>query len=274
MPINADRRKLLLRLMPQGLPVTRKWLLIRPEFDRHAIDNLVKSHQLKVISQGVYQDPTSPIKWEGVVICLQNIHGLDLVVGGLSALELQGYMHYLPLSGERIIHLYGPDHFPHWVDTLNERLPDVKFQRHSALKGLGTTGIISRSWGSSPTEDLQRYMLSTAERAYLELLKSVPDSISFEYADQLLQGMTSLSPVRLETLLRACRDIKVRRLFYWLAARQRHQWFERLPDPEKLDDLGLGKGYRMLIKGGKLDTRYLITVPEEMWTRRTPTTAK
>ncbi len=102
----------------------------------------------------------------------------------------------------------------------------------------------------------------------------VPGSVSFEHAAQLLQGMTSLSPRRLETLLRKCTSVKVRRLFYWLAERQNHAWFRKLPALNDLDELGSGSGNRMLATNGKLDAKYRITVPEEMWSPPTPTIAR
>ena len=112
------------------------------------------------------------------------------------------------------------------------------------------------------------------ERAYLEILKDVPDTVSFEHADQLMQGLTTLSPRRLEKLLKKTQNVKVRRLFYWFAERHQYAWLKKLPDPYVLDDLGMGAGNRVLVKGGKLDTKYKITVPEEMWTGTANTTNK
>ena len=77
----------------------------------------------------------------------------------------------------------------------------------------------------------------------------VPKSISFEHADQLLQGLTTLSPRRLERLLKRTRNIKVRRLFYWFAERNNFPWFQKLPSPDTLDDLGLGSGKRITVSG-------------------------
>lgn len=243
--------------------MTKKWLLAQgPEFDRHAVDNLVKSRQLEVLAPGVYKLPATRLSWEGVVASLQTILGLDLFVGGMSALEIHGYSHYLPLSHQHTVHLYGSDPLPSWV---NGSVADVTFVRHSALRTLDEAGLVTRQIDNMRDNSLQ-YSLSSAERAYLEILMDVPEDISFEHADQLLQGMMSLSPRKLETLLRACRDIKVRRLFYWLAERHHHPWLDRLSGPTELDDLGLGSGNRMLVKGGKLVTRYMITVPEDMWT--------
>lgn len=41
--------------------------------------------------------PGATLTWEGVVCCLQNVLKTDLSVGGLTALELKGYSHYVAL---------------------------------------------------------------------------------------------------------------------------------------------------------------------------------
>ena len=89
-----------------------------------------------------------------------------------------------------------------------------------------------------------------------------------------MQGLTTLAPHRMEKLLRICRSVKVRRLFYWYAERNHHAWFNKLPEPKTLDELGLGSGNRVLAKGGKLVANYKITVPEELWTPTANTTNK
>ena len=283
MPTNANRRELLQTLVPEGLPVTKHWLTRQSsEFDRHALDNLLKSRQLKALAPGVYMRAGTHLTWQGVVASLQTIFGTDLGVGGLTALELQGFAHYLPLSRQRTVHLYGKDVLPSW---LNHALPAVQFVRHNRLPSLGGTGLVHREYDTlertllDVTVPGQRqgswpFTLSSPERAYLEVLMDVPARISFEHANQLLQGMTTLSPRRMEQLLRKCTNVKVRRLFYWMAERNAYAWFNKLPAPEALDALGVGHGNRVLAKGGRLDSKYRITVPEEMWTPPAPTTDK
>jgi hypothetical protein len=101
---------------------------------------------------------------------------------------------------------------------------------------------------------------SSKERAVLELLDELPKHESFHQADALMEGMTDLSPRRLQTLLEACASVKVKRLFLFFADRHRHAWLSRL-DTSGID---LGSGKRVLVKGGKLDPRYKITVPADL----------
>ena len=74
-----------------------------------------------------------------------------------------------------------------------------------------------------------------------------------------MEGLANLSPRRMQSLLESTRSVKVKRLFLFFADRHQHRWLDYI-SREKID---LGKGKRMLVKGGKLDTKYLITVPEE-----------
>lgn len=63
--------------------------------------------------------------------------------------------------------------------------------------------------------------VSSPERAILEALDELPAHATFDNLDMIFQGLTNLRSRRLMTLLRACRSIKVKRLFFvfavWLA---------------------------------------------------------
>ena len=103
-------------------------------------------------------------------------------------------------------------------------------------------------------------VLSTAERAVLELLDELPERESFHQVDKLMEGLSTLSPHRLQRLLSECRNVKVKRLFLFLADRHPHAWLKHI----QRDQIDLGKGKRMLVKGGKLNSTYHITVPEDL----------
>jgi len=274
MPVNAGIRSELINLVPYGLVVTRGWLMEKG-LKRHSIDNLVKSEQLLPLCQGVYKRPETKLKWQGVVCSVQRM-GSDLTLGGLSALALHGYAHYLSLSQQKTVHLYGADKLPSWANKLIE---DVKFVRHSDTRLLGHGLYVHHDFDGKKgtTKNLDPLLgfttempgvdeswpltVSSPERALFEVLSDVPERVSFEHADQLMQGLSTLSPRRLEKLLARTGNVKVKRLFFWFADRHRHAWCKKLDS----NDFDLGKGKRMLTKGGKLDKKYQITVPEEMY---------
>jgi hypothetical protein len=103
-------------------------------------------------------------------------------------------------------------------------------------------------------------LVSTPERALFELLDELPGHDSFHQVDMLVEGLRTLSPRRLQLLLTHCRSIKVKRLFFWFAERHRHTWLKKL-NPADID---LGTGKRVLVKDGRLDPKYLITVPGDL----------
>jgi hypothetical protein len=259
MAVNVIRRKELYEIMPEGLVTTHKWLM-ENNLTRHAIDNLVKSNQLESLSKGVYVRNANKISWQSVVFSLQKILKTDLVIGGLTALEIQGLSHYLSLSENKTVHLFGNDVLPEWVNNLDL---NVKFVRHTTnslfAKNLEENKQLppftsQRDWDN----DNRKLNLSLPERAYLEVLLDVPQKITFEHADQLMQGLTTLSPRNLQKTLEYCQNVKVKRLFFWFADRQNYVWLGKI----NRESITLGSGNRMLIKGGKLDTKYKITVPE------------
>jgi len=86
----------------------------------------------------------------------------------------------------------------------------------------------------------------------------LPEEVSFEHAEELMQGLTQLSPRKLDGLLRDCQNVKVKRLFFWLADRFQYPWRKKL----NVDDYNLGAGKRVVAVGGQLDKQYQITVPK------------
>ena len=252
----------LINLVPHGLVVTRKWLLAQG-LGKHSIDNAVKSGQLNALAYGVYERPGNYLKWEGVITSLQRM-GYSAVAGGLTALGLQGYAHYLPLGNREYVHVYSGCALPAWINKLlrHDTNVDVEFVWHNTTRLFKDTNTVSKigdreiNWADNPLP----LLISTPEKAFLEVLFEVPQNVSFEHADQLLQGLVTLSPRRLHALLLNCQHIKTKRLFFWFLQRHEHAWINKL-NP---DDYDLGAGKRMIVKGGKLDRRYQITVPESM----------
>jgi Transcriptional regulator, AbiEi antitoxin, Type IV TA system/Transcriptional regulator, AbiEi antitoxin N-terminal domain len=265
------------RDLPEGLVVDAAWLRKRG-YSRQLLNHYTGNGWLEQPARGVYQRPRGKLGWQQVVISLQALLQWPLVVGGRTALELQGYAHYLPRELKEV-HLYGPKPPPGWV----EKLPlDVRFAYHNGSKLFRkdpiTRGLSSLNWnlkqdhgksndpihGSWTIQPWGQWewplTLSTPERALFELLDELPSHESFHQVDMLMEGLSNLSPRRLQKLLVDCKNVKVKRLFFYFADRHPHAWLKRL-DKDAID---LGEGKRMLVKNGKLNKVYLITVPEDM----------
>lgn len=182
-----------------------------------------------------------------------------ILVGGLSALALSRLSHYIPLGPTPRIHLYSGQRLPTWLGKLPVR---AEFERHLTGKiwpkdlNLETPIVLDHDW----RDDLPSLRYSSPEKALIELMVGVPSNISFEHVDEIMQNATTLSPTKLDTLLRACVSIKAKRLFLWFAKRQNYAWFKKL----NAINYDLGSGKRVVAKGGVLDKEFLITVPTHM----------
>ena len=262
--VKESYKQSLKTLLPYGMLATKKWLA-EQGLSAHALDNAVKTDTLLLLATGVYSQYSRAVTWEGVVASMQrmDVNNSDnlpsVIVGGLSALSLSGLSQYLSLGSTPHIHLCAKGKLPSWLGRLS--LP-VECVGHS-------TNTLWPEWLIKDKSFIRQYeweaelppvYFSCPEKALLELLVDLPDAVSFEHADELMQGLVNLSPRKLDTLLKACKSVKVKRLFFWLAKRQAYPWFNKL----NVEDYDLGSGKRVVAKGGKLDTDYLITVPSHM----------
>lgn len=253
------------RLLPEGLLVDAAWLSAHG-YSTSLRSQYVSSGWLEQPTRQVYRRTRGSLSWQQVVVSLQTLLEKQLIVGGRTALELLGFAHYLAHQTTEV-HLYGPTRPPAWLGKLplterfvyhnSERL----FQKGDSQ--LPTTpgetvpaDLLTQPWGQWEWN----LILSSPERALLELLAELPEHESFEQVDKLVEGLANLSPRRLEQLLAACRSVKVKRLFFFFADRHNHAWLKRI-DKNTID---LGKGKRMLVRGGKLNSAYQITVPEQL----------
>ena len=244
--------------LPEGLLADAAWMEANG-YSSALRSQYVRAGWLDSPARRVYRRSRTPLTWQQVVMSLQTLLDLPLAVGGRTALEQQGYAHYLSAT-MREVHLYGPKRPSTWLADLPL---DVTFRWHNSLR-------LFPGDADAPPEPSPA-MLSAAgvtlsvrysskERAVLELLDELPERESYHQVDALMEGLSDLSPRRLQTLLEACASVKVKRLFLFFADRHRHAWRSRI-DVSRVD---LGSGKRVLVKGGRLDPTYHITVPSDL----------
>lgn len=273
----TGKLKQLEQFLPEGLLVDAAWLSAHG-YSTSLRTKYVASGWLEQPARRVYRRPRGQLGWQQVVVSLQTLLGYRLTVGGRTALELQGYAHYLSQDLSEI-HLHGPARPPNWLTTLplkerfvyhNSRplfeadLEDVSFpslvpERAPDKQGersFQNAGLRALPWGQWDWP----ITVSTPERAVLELLDELPQRESFDQVDVLMESLSDLAPRRLQNLLVRCRSVKVKRLFLFFADRHRHAWLKHV-DRAAID---LGSGKRMLVKDGRYDPVYEITVPKEL----------
>lgn len=263
------------RLLPEGMLADARWLTDKG-YPSPLRASYLDNGWLERLGRGVFRRPSpTPVHWQQVVASLQTLLGRNVVVGGRTALELQGYAHYPSPHGPRTVHLHGDDGpLPGWLRSFDE----PRFVYHNTRRLFPSLPVaesmdvyrntVPYGDGLAAPDDLvwrrldfaRGVVMSTPERAVLELLDELPARESFHQADMLVFGLMNLRPGRMSRLLSACQSVKVKRLFLWFAERHDHQWFERLD----LETVDLGRGKRMLVRGGRFDSKYQITMPVDI----------
>ncbi len=258
--------------LPEGLLVDAAWLSGQG-YSTSLRSQYVSAGWLKQPARRVYQRPRGELTWQQVVISLQTLLEHDVAVGGRTALDMHGLAHYLKQRTTNIF-LHGPKAPPTWLATLPGTIT-YRYRNDARLfsKSRVTTaphtltavgdgrislpgGLMAVPWGPWNWP----LVISSPERAILELLDELPDDESFHQVDMLMQGFATLSPSRMQALLADCHSVKVKRLFFFFADRHRHAWLKRV-DRTAID---LGRGKRMLVKGGRYDQKHMITVPGDL----------
>lgn len=251
---NGGKLNRLMNALPEGVVAPSMWLKsqgISPQLARKYVMN----GWLRKEAHGCYALPGSPVIWEGVLLGLSRLGGLRLHVGGKSALSRSGDVHYLELGGESKVEVWSNSKPPSWVTEvqLNSSL-DFKhgniFSASANETGLAELKTGVRDW---------TLKMSYPERAILEFLSGLGNSKEdFQYASEMVEGLTLARPALVQQLLEACTSVRVKRLFLFLATFHQLRWLKKI-DLSKVDT---GSGKRQIVKGGRLDSQFQITVPE------------
>lgn len=257
---NESKLAALARLLPEGVAAPSAWLTSQG-FSRQLVRKYVKSGWLKPLARGVFVRPAHPVDPTGIILGLQHLAGAPFHLGGISALNRQGHVQYLPLGFEATIHLWGRDAAPAWVTAIKLREHFVFHRERLFEECANAIGLVSlptgvRDWTVTA---------SSLERAIMEVLSLVDESeSSFVHAAELFESLTVMRPKVVAELLAACRSLKTKRLFLFLGSRYQYPWFEKL-DRSAID---LGKGKRLIVRGGRYNKEFRITVPERFGAER------
>lgn len=245
----------LYQMLPDGVVAPASWLA-EQGYSMQLLYQYTKSGWLQKSSRGSYIRSDTNLSWQGAVLGLQKLGQETFHIGGITSLNLQGYAHYLPLNELQTIYLYGTQKLPAWFQTIKLE------QTFSMMKKpyFGTVGLKSIP---SNIKDWEM-VVSSPERAIVELLYQVkPDGLSFEFAAEIFEGLTTLRPTLIHELLGMCKNIRVKRLFLFMTSYFNHPWAKHI----KTNNLELGSGRMQIVKNGVFDNEFLITVPKEYHAR-------
>lgn len=238
------------KVLPRGV-MTSSWLE-RQHISRTEQHKYVKSGWLVRMDKGLYRFASVTPSLYGVLASLREQHGLTYRIGATSALELQGYSHYVPM-GKPQAYLFTSisQRLPKWM---KEREWEMDCHEFCSKAFSGETGVTKIE-----TEGLA-LTVSTPELAIMECLLLAPDFYGLMDVYYLMESLTTLRPSVVTELLEECGSFKVKRLFLYMAEKAGHAWFKRID----LDNVTLGSGPRSFGRGGVRVAKYNIIVPKEL----------
>ncbi len=249
---NGSKINQLLKAWPRGTVAVQSWLSKRGVY-RQLVEAYHNTAWLNRVGRGAFARADDKVEWTGGLYAIQEQMGLAIHAGAKTALEMQGYAHFLKLGKGARVSLFGsPDEkLPAWFKKHDW---DVKLH-YTATKLFPhetNLGLTKKEEGSYSVT------ISSPERAVMEILHLVPQEESLEEAILLMEGLTTLRPRLVQTLMEQCRSVKVKRLFMCLGEDCNHPWVNKLD----LSKVSFGRGKRMIVKGGHFDPKYKITLPK------------
>jgi hypothetical protein len=249
--IKSKKINYLIQNWPAGAVYLSSWLK-QSDISGQLLNRYKKSGWLESVGNGAVKRVGDEVGYQGALYALQSQRDSTIHVGGKSALELQGRLHYLKLKTTAIT-LFGDwkEHLPLWFSSTDW---GVSLEHHR-------TSFLPRDLELIELEVKNlKIKISSPLRAYLECLYLAPEKQDLMECYELMEGLNNLRPMQVQKILEACTSIKVKRLFVFMAEKSGHAWFKHV-DMSKVD---LGTGKRSIVIGGHLDRKYQITLPREL----------
>ncbi len=249
--INSKKINYLISDWPAGTVYLSSWLK-KSGISGQLLDRYKKSGWISSIGNGAVKRFGDEVGYQGALYALQSQKGSSIHVGGKSALELQGRLHYLKLQTSAVC-LFGDwkEHLPLWFSKTDW---GVRFEYHR-------TSFLPVDFELIDFEVKNfSVKISSPLRAFLECLYLAPEKQDLIECYELMEGLNNLRPVQVQKALEVCESIKVKRLFVYMADKAGHSWFKHLD----LREVNLGTGKRSIVMGGQLEPKYQITLPKEL----------
>ncbi|MDR1554127.1 MAG: type IV toxin-antitoxin system AbiEi family antitoxin [Prevotellaceae bacterium] len=219
-------------------------------------DQLLKKYRnsgwLSALSKGVMYRTGDKLLAYPALSCYNTQLEKNFHIAAHSALELNGFNHYVPM-GKPVLMVGHPKQqlLPDWMKK------DV-FDK--VLKFFSTETFLKPQLSTVNVDGVD-LLVVLPEQAFLECLLLAPKQYAYMDLYYIMEQMTTLRPEILQDLLEHTDNIKVKRMFLYMAEKAGHYWFD-LFNVTKIDT---GTAKHQLVENGVYVPKYKITVPKELY---------
>jgi Transcriptional regulator, AbiEi antitoxin, Type IV TA system/Transcriptional regulator, AbiEi antitoxin N-terminal domain len=248
---NEIKLKKLLDLHVPGTIILASWLEANG-FSYDLQQRYRKSGWLESVGVGAFKRPNETVTWQGALYSLQKQASLPIYIGGLTALSMLGFSHYIRTDAESV-YLFSDlkTRLPAWFKKYSWREPINHIRTSFLPKGVGMDDYNEKPFSLT---------IASPERAIFECLYLTPGKLDLMETYQIMSGLVNLRPGILQKLLEGCNSIKVKRLFLYMSKKTNNQWAQFLD----LSSVDFGQGDRSIVKHGVYDPKFRITIPKEL----------
>ncbi len=217
-------------------------------------DQLVSRYRqsgwLTSLSKGVMYRTGDTLSAYAALYCYNVQLGKYVRIAAHSALELFGFNHYVPMGKPILIVSSDKRGLPEWMfgDFFDRTLKPF------------STKMFSKVQTSKVQIEGLNLLVSSPEQAFMECLLLAPTQYNYMDLYYVMEQLTSLRAEVVQDLLESAKNIRVKRMFLYMAEKAGHYWFDML-DIEKID---IGTSKLQLAEKGTYISKYKITIPKEL----------
>lgn len=247
---SANKIDLLLRMGTKNGLYFSEWLK-KNGYSDQLISKYRQSGWLTSLAKGVVYRTGDKLSAYAAVSCYNNQLNRQLRVAAHSALELFGFNHYVPMGKPVLMVAYSGISIPKWMNA-------DYFDR--TIKPFETNMFTTIQTSTVKVEGVN-LLVSSPEQAFMECMLLAPDRYGYMDLYYIMEQLTSLRADVVQTLLETIKNLRVKRMFLYMAEKAGHYWFEML-DMVKID---IGTSKLQLVEKGIYISKYKITVPKELF---------
>lgn len=246
--ITSKLNRLLTEHTPGGLFFSG-WL-VKNGYSAQLTKSYRNSGWLDMLEPGVMYRHGDKLSALAAVSTYNHQLGESARIAAHSALELQGFSHYVPMGKPNLMVTGANSGKLEWMNSDRFDMNIVHFK---------TTVFSSPETVVVKVGELE-LPVSSPELAFMECLHLVPKYYNYMDLYYIMEQLTALDPERVQQTLENTSSQKIKRLFLYMASKAGHYWVEMLD----LKKIGLTTSKLQLVKDGVYNSAYRITVPKEL----------